>query len=789
MHGCPLSRFLHKKKHNAKQKNDNSRHVSPGGAIYAATMLKLFRHAFAAFLLLSTAPAWPQGNPELPTSAQTQKAKEKLNQPMVGNDLPTSTLDEVVVRAEAESQGYTQDPFLEGTQEGKIFTGKKASVLDLDAFPQVQANNYRQALALTPGLLYSEETTPLVSIGSRGIGEPHRMQFLQVLKDGIPIHADPFGYPEAYYTPPLDVVDRIEFVRGGSSLLYGSQPAGSLNYVTYMPDTTRPFNARSQHIFGSDGLYSTYNSIDGTIGRTGYLAYYNHRESDGFREANSDYVLDGGAFKIVLDGTERTRWILNMDAYEEEHGEPGGLTFETGPGAVNYNENRDGSSREHDRFRLRRYIPSLTIEHDADDDTQYVFKTWGGYYQRFSKRQRGGGFGILPAGPTSETNDIENQEFYNFGADARASHRWYGLGGENTLTGGFLVCSAYSPRIEERGDEAGAEEGIVFRDSDRYLNSGSLFVENEFKWGAFSLVPAFRLEMISQSVDTKNFDPVTGNFINSDEKEVFEAVPLVGLGAKYQLTPTTELYANVSQGYRTTIFTEALVVPTSGTYLNNDIEPNTSWTYETGYRGKVNEWFVYDTSFFLVDLDNKFGGTTVAATGDTVLRNVGRTINYGWDAAVEIDAVSLFDVLSNGLEASQKDPLTQKTGSFKLYANTELLRSEIYGGVADGFRAQYTPEYLLRTGVIYNFRDRVKLAFLGTFVGDHWADDTETANRLIPSYMTWDLTGEVKVYKDYVTLMAGLQNVFDEDYYSRVRSDGIDPAYGRNFYAGFRLSY
>lgn len=32
--------------------------------------------------------------------------------------------------------------------------------------------------------------------------------------------------------------------------------------------------------------------------------------------------------------------------------------------------------------------------------------------------------------------------------------------------------------------------------------------------------------------------------------------------------------------------------------------------------------------------------------------------------------------------------------------------------------------------------------------------------------------------------MAGLNNVFDESYYSRVRSDGIDPGYGRNFYVG-----
>lgn len=49
--------------------------------------------------------------------------------------------------------------------------------------------------------------------------------------------------------------------------------------------------------------------------------------------------------------------------------------------------------------------------------------------------------------------------------------------------------------------------------------------------------------------------------------------------------------------------------------------------------------------------------------------------------------------------------------------------------------------------------------------------------------MRGDLTAEVKVTKNF-TAMAGLNNVFDESYYSRVRGDGIDPGYGRNFYVG-----
>jgi Fe(3+) dicitrate transport protein len=73
------------------------------------------------------------------------------------------------------------------------------------------------------------------------------------------------------------------------------------------------------------------------------------------------------------------------------------------------------------------------------------------------------------------------------------------------------------------------------------------------------------------------------------------------------------------------------------------------------------------------------------------------------------------------------------------------------------------------------------------FVDDHFADDANTANRTVPSYTVWDLAGEVKVWKEYLTLFGGVNNLFDERYYSRVRSDGIDPAAERNVYGGVRV--
>lgn len=686
-------------------------------------------------------------------------------------------LPRTVVYGEAESEGISQEPFLPPALGPMIFSGKKATLIDLDTLPRVQANNYRQALTRTPGLLYSEETTPLVSLGYRGIGEPHRAQFLQVLQDGIPIHADPIGYPEAYYTPPLDVVDRIEFVRGGAALLYGPQPAGALNYRTYWPRLDRLFSARTRHVFGSDELYATYSAVDGTAGNVGYLAHYNHRQSAGFRSANSDYVLDGGHFKLVWGALRPTRWTLAFDGYAEEHGEPGGLTRESGPGLANYDEDRTQATRLYDRFRLQRYVPSLGVTHDFNDRTSAELKLWGGYYDRFSKRQRGGGFGRPPSGPDANSNSIERQEFYSFGADARLRHDYLIAETDQSLTAGVHFYRGDSPRTDARGNRPDADSGVVVSASQRDVHYGAVFAENRFRFGRFSLTPGFRLETIAQDITVKR---PAADGVAVSHKDKLEVEPLVGLALEYALPRRSELYASLAQSYRPTLFTES-IIPASGTVIAGDVRPTTAWTYELGYRGRPNDWLTWDTSLFLVDLDDKYGGT-VTQGGQTLLRSVGRSINYGWDAAVELELIGFGRAL-----AGEADP--ERAHRVALHGNLTLLEAQIHGGALDGKRPQYAPDYLVRAGVIYRWRDRLKLALLGTVVADHFATDDENPGRFIPAYATWDLTLEARVYRDTASVLAGINNLFDEDYYARIRGDGIDPAYGRNFYAGFQLAF
>lgn len=684
-------------------------------------------------------------------------------------------LPEVVVTGEAANEEIVQGPFLPEVVGTKIYSGKKTSVVDFDSMPQIQSDNYRQAFSQTPGLLVSELPNPsLLSLGSRGIGDPHETQNLLVLKDGIPFVADLFGYPTVYYAPPFESIDRLEFVRGGASLLYGPQPGGALNYVTHMPRTDREWSVYAQQIYGSDDLFSTFARVDGTVGRLGYLADFSRRAGDSFRHFNSDFETLGGTFKLVLDAQTEQRWIFNMDSFSADSGEPGGLQRTDAAAPLYYYGDREATQTAFDRVRVERYLPSLTFERDFSNASTVTATGYGGYFGRFSKRQTGSGFGTPR---TDAANLIQLQEFYTAGGDIRLRTDWWGWGEQNTLTAGLSTYYSDSPYTVKRGASADAEDGVLRQWFERDTLYGALFLENRFAFDNFSVTPAFRLENIHQSiVERLNTGTGAAPSVNDDiaDDSETEVVPLLGLGLAYKLPGASELYGNVSQGYKAKTYSDVVPVGPSDT-VSRDLEPGHTWTYEVGLRGAPNDWLTYDTSLFLIDYYDRFGRV------GSNFQNVGRSINKGVDFATSIDLVGLYDNLNDS-------KVRETFGSFSLYGNVEVLDAKFVSGPVDGKDPQYAPDHLLRAGAIYRWQEKVKLAMMGTFVDQHWADDANTANFRVPSYSVWDLTLEAKVHKN-VTLLAGINNLFDEDYYSRVRSGGIDPANGRNYYGGVAFSF
>ena len=69
-----------------------------------------------------------------------------------------------------------------------------------------------------------------LGIGGRGLS-PNRSSNFNIRQNGYDISADALGYPESYYTPSSEAMDRIEIIRGAASLQYGPQFGGLVNFV------------------------------------------------------------------------------------------------------------------------------------------------------------------------------------------------------------------------------------------------------------------------------------------------------------------------------------------------------------------------------------------------------------------------------------------------------------------------------------------------------------------------------------------------------------------------------
>ena len=700
---------------------------------------------------------------------------------------------------------YPALPEVEGT---KINSGKKTSFVKPEEFPAITNNDYREATATTPGILVSEEpSSPIVNFGYRGL-DSQRSEFMQILKDGVSIKNEQFGFPETHYTPILDAVERIEFVRGGAALQYGPQPGGALNFIMKMPRRDAPFHFAEKNAFGSDQLYINFTAFDGGIGPFGYYAYYDHREREGFRKANSDYEVDAGSARAVWDVTSDSRFILTFDAYEEEHGEPGGLRRKGDPDGDPpesrfIEDDRNATTRFFDRFRLARYYGTLDYQKVFSERTQLDLKAFGGYLSRWSKRQRGGDEGSLPVGGDASTNDIQLRLDYTEGSEARLRHDYDLFNDISTFAGGLYFYHALQDRFDRRGTTPDAEDGLLRRFNTGETYNGCIFAENRFHFGRFSFTPGMRLEFFGQSLG-ENVN-ITKTTVPLGHRDDFSFVPLFGVGAAYVLvegeevganapvaggkaadgketksfvTPTVthrgpprlEIYGNFSQAYRPRTYGELVATSANG-FANSNLEEGHSLQGELGLRGKPLAYLNFDMSGFWYNFEDQ-----VAEVGNTFL-NAGDARYLGFEAAIE------FDILA-AINGGNPNPW----GKLNLYGNVTVLDAEFTkgspGAFVEGNIPAYAPDYQFKTGAIYNWKETVKVSMLGTMVDDHFSNADNGFQHFIPAYNVWDLTAEVKFWNNRVGVFAGIKNLFDEDYWAEIRDEGIVPAYRRNYYAG-----
>ena len=677
------------------------------------------------------------------------------------------------------------------TKDNVLFSGKKNEVLKLSNINgNLTNNNAREIFARIPGVtVWENEGSGIqINVGVRGLS-PNRSWELNTRQNGYDISSDVFGYPEAYYNPPLEAVETIELIRGGASLQFGPQFGGMLNYVLKR-ETKKKFSFETQNTVGSYGLMSSFNAIGGKFKKFSYYVYNHSRSADGWRE-NSDYTVRNSHVFVEYRFTENTKISAEYTNMDYKMQQAGGLTDEQ------FNNDSRQSFRERNWFGTPWNVFSINFDTKLNDKLTSNTKLFGLIGERNSV-----GFTATPniedaINPT--TNNFANRrvdrDYYkNFGLENRNIYK-YKIGKiNNNLAFGVRLYKANTQRLQDGRGTTGSDfdlsiEGRFVRDLDFTTENVAVFAENQFKvTDKFSVTPGVRYEYI-QNTGEGRFGISGVNDVAFPNKTISRSQPLFGLGLEYKFR-ITNIYANITQAFRPVLFSD-LTPPAVTDVIDPNLKDAGGFNADIGYRGTFKNYLNFDFSLFYLSYNNRIGVINDPTQGTSLYRtNLGETVNKGIEGFANLNITRLFEIEKpygnldffatiSFIDSRYKDFKTFTTSGTEPNVNL------------DGNRVENAPRYIHNLGLSWtnnNISTTLQYRMSGRIFTD--ANNTQTASAtgvkgMLDKYSLLDFSSEYKFLKNY-NIRAGINNLFDEEYATRRSSGypgpGILPGEGRTFY-------
>lgn len=709
-------------------------------------------------------------------------------------------LPDVTIVGRNSKSDIQQLPEIVGTS---IYAGKKNALIVLDNVKgNVVTNTMRQIVAKVPGIHIWESDGSGIQIGlaARGLS-PNRSWEFNVRQNGYDIAADPFGYPEAYYNPQLQAVQRIEIVRGQGALQYGPQFGGLVNYILRNgSEINKKFEFETQQSVGSNGLFNSYNAIGGKTDKFHYYAFFDHRNADGYRN-NSKYYTNSGFGTFTYKINKKFSLTAELMRSNIRSQQPGGLTD------VQLQQDIKQSFRSRNWFDITWTTAAAIANYEFSEKARLnvkLFSIWGD--------RNSVGFlppgGILVADTINRTTgqynprNVNADKYRNAGLEAKIITDYALLGGKHTFSGGIRLYKGTTFRYASDGKgttgteyDMSLSDGVWNRDIDFKTINIAAFAENIFRVTKnFIVIPGIRYEYITGNASGRNGFNSNGTEIILQNAERSRGFILAGIGAEYHTSKTTEFYANITQAYRPVQFADLTAPPTTDV-IDQDLEDAKGYNADLGYRGKIRNYLFFDAGVYYLKYNNRIGVIVQQRPDGSFYNfrtNVGNSSSKGFEGMVEFSPVKAFYKdntkadLSVFASYSYNDA---RYGNFKVITKTssnQLIESNLKNK-----KVENAPENIVRAGITASYNN-FSLTGQVSYVDDAYADANNTAiptanaqNGLIPSYTVTDLTAVYK-FSGKLNIKAGINNLFNEKYFTRraggYPGPGALPADGRTFF-------
>lgn len=694
-------------------------------------------------------------------------------------------------------------PEVDGTT---VTAGKKNEVIQLDKLDaNLVMNSSRQVFAKVPGVTVweSDGSGQQINVATRGLS-PNRSWEFNTRQNGMDISSDPFGYPEAYYNPPLEAVERIQIIRGGGSLQYGPQFGGLLNYELKRGPRDKKIAFETSNTVGNNGLFSSFNSLGGTVGKVNYYGYFQQRLGGAWRD-NSEFNVRNAHANVQFQATSKLRLGAEISHLSYVIQQPGGLTDEQ----FNRGDLRS-SSRSRNWFSTPWTIPAFTADYQFSDRTRLSLKTFGLLGERNSIGFTGAvnvPDAVNPATGLRANRQIDRDRYRNLGSELRLLTDYGLLGQQHTLAVGVRAAAANLRRQQQGRGDTNSDFNLDLqaprfgRELHFRTRNYAAFAENIFRLGSrLTFTPGLRLEVIDnegRGYLSLNADGSENRLNQNSRRQVL----LYGAGTEYRVTEQSSLYANYSRAFRPVTFGD-LTPPATSDVIDPNLRDSNGFNAEVGYRGSWANVLTFDVDAFWLHYDDRIGTLRRAVPGGTAGQtqqfrtNIGTSVHKGIEAYVELD---LIHALTGDLSRPHFDVFASTALVDARY--TQLRTATLAnGGIQEGDlknnRVEYAPKYTHRFGGTFAHRGLSATAQL-TRVSAVYADANNTVapnaaatTGRVPGYSVTDVSATYRFAKRF-TVRGGVNNVFGKEYFTRraggYPGPGLLPADGRTWFASVGL--
>jgi iron complex outermembrane receptor protein len=570
--------------------------------------------------------------------------------------LAADTLPEITVTApKAAAERSLTQPDLETARSRIERVPGAANVIDAEAYRDGRATTTADTFAYSPGV-FAQSRIPgaeeaRLSIRGSGLQRTFHGRGIKLLQDGVPINqAD--GAFDFQAIEPL-AARYIEVFRGANALQYGATTlGGAINYVSPTGQDAAPVLVRGE--LGSYGHRRVQFAAAGAGESADFYVSLSSFAQGGYQQHSeqSNHRLFSNLGYRISDRLE-TRFFVTAATSDSEL--PGSLTkaqlFSDRRQANIVNVRQD----QHRDFSFHRFANRTTYawgDQRIEASAFYAYKSlWHPIFQVLAVDSKDFGVGL------------------RYSNDARIGGR------RNLFTLGF--STARTRQRDDRFQNVAGAPGDRTAQSDQTATALDAFAENQHY---VTQRTALVLGVQATRATRRYADEFLADGDNGFDVRYNRLSPK--LGARYELTPAMQVFANVSRSFEPPSFGELAGGPTI-----TPVSAQAGRTVEIGGRGTA-PGAAWDVAFYDARLSNELLAQSSATGTPLGTVNAPRTIHRGAELGGSFQFARHFHLRGAYLWNDFR------FDGHPVYGNNDLpgiprhfLRAEIVYRSADGFHA------------------------------------------------------------------------------------------------------